>query len=132
MLKSAKELSKLHCRMLSTSPFTKIAPLKIEEANLEPIILIFHDILSVNEIEIFKSLANSDLHRAAVLALDSTQEVSKKRVAKLKFFNDFTHKSLPAIRKRVEDMSGLNMDTAETWQVQNYGIGGHYQPVSLT
>ena len=80
--------------------------------------------------EIFKSLANSDLHRAEVLTTDSTHEVSKKRVAKLKFFNDYKHKRLPALTKRVADMSGLNMDTAETWQVQNYGIGGHYQPVS--
>ena len=23
-------------------------------------------------------------------------------------------------------MTGLNMKTAEDWQVQNYGIGGHY------
>lgn len=23
-------------------------------------------------------------------------------------------------------MTGLNMETAELWQTQNYGIGGHY------
>lgn len=26
-------------------------------------------------------------------------------------------------------MTGLNMASSEVWQIQNYGIGGHYQPV---
>ena len=30
------------------------------------------------------------------------------------------------LTKRVGDMSGLNMETSEIWQAQNYGIGGHY------
>lgn len=26
-------------------------------------------------------------------------------------------------------MCALNMETAELWQIQNYGIGGHYNAV---
>ncbi len=32
------------------------------------------------------------------------------------------------IDQRVEDVTGLTMETAEQLQVVNYGIGGHYEP----
>lgn len=30
--------------------------------------------------------------------------------------------------QRVEDMTGLSIETSEELQVVNYGIGGHYEP----
>lgn len=111
ILKSPKELSKLHCRMLSRSAFTKIAPFKIEEANLDPLIWVFHEILSDTDINVFKSLGNSNLKRAEILTVNSTSEVSQKRVAKLNFFDDSKNKRLPVLTKRVAEMSGLNMKT---------------------
>lgn len=32
------------------------------------------------------------------------------------------------MNRRVEDITGLDMKTAEELQVCNYGIGGHYEP----
>jgi prolyl 4-hydroxylase len=32
------------------------------------------------------------------------------------------------VSRRVGDITGLDMDTAEELQVVNYGIGGHYEP----
>lgn len=32
------------------------------------------------------------------------------------------------VTRRVGDVTGLDMDTAEDLQVVNYGIGGHYEP----
>ena len=32
------------------------------------------------------------------------------------------------IDQHIEDVTGLEMDTAEMLQVVNYGIGGHYEP----
>lgn len=32
------------------------------------------------------------------------------------------------IDQHIEDVTGLEMDTAEQLQVVNYGIGGHYEP----
>ena len=32
------------------------------------------------------------------------------------------------IDRRIEDITGLTMSTAEQLQVVNYGIGGHYEP----
>jgi prolyl 4-hydroxylase len=33
-----------------------------------------------------------------------------------------------AVNRRVEDITGLTISTAEELQVVNYGIGGHYEP----
>lgn len=35
---------------------------------------------------------------------------------------------MQAITDRIEDMTGLMMETAEDLQVANYGIGGHFGP----
>lgn len=48
------------------------------------------------------------------------------RVAKLSWHADEIHETFKRLSLRVGDMTGLNMKTAETWQAQNYGIGGHY------
>lgn len=32
------------------------------------------------------------------------------------------------VNKRIEQMTNLDMDTAEELQIANYGIGGHYDP----
>lgn len=53
-------------------------------------------------------------------------KVDDVRTAKLSAHYDLSHKVFDTLTKRVGDMSGLNMKTAEMWQTQNYGIGGHY------
>lgn len=55
---SAAESSKLKCRYVTNrSPFLKIAPLKLEEAYLEPYIVIYHDVMYDAEIEVLKKMA---------------------------------------------------------------------------
>lgn len=54
-------------------------------------------------------------------------KIDNVRVAKLSWATDSTHKVFKRLSDRVGDMSGLNMKTAEVWQIQNYGIGGHYK-----
>lgn len=51
-------LATLKCRYTTNrSPFLKIAPLKLEEASLKPYIVIYHDVMSDNEIELIKQMA---------------------------------------------------------------------------
>lgn len=62
--KTPKELSKLHCKYLTNgSPFLKIAPFKIEEANLDPYIIVFHEVLYDHEIDVIKTLAKPRVSR---------------------------------------------------------------------
>lgn len=50
------------------------------------------------------------------------------RISKSGWLKDEEHKSVRDISRRVEDMTGLTVSTAEELQVVNYGIGGHYEP----
>lgn len=58
IVQSQQELSKLKCKYVTNkSPFLKIGPLKMEEAHLKPYIVIYHEVMHDNEIELAKQLA---------------------------------------------------------------------------
>ena len=73
--KSISETSKLRCHYVSKTPFSKIAPFKVEEVNLEPYIAIYHEVISESEIKVFKEYSKAALNRAQVLNLDATTKV---------------------------------------------------------
>lgn len=51
-------LAKLKCRYVTEiSPFLTIAPLKLEEASLKPYIVVYHDVIYDDEIELIKQMA---------------------------------------------------------------------------
>lgn len=89
--------------------------------------VIFHDVVSDKEIETLKSLASPNLSRANVYNLDSNSSgASSHRTGKLAWFPDSHHKVFQTLTQRIEDMTGLTMETSESFQVLNYGIGGHF------
>lgn len=55
-------------------------------------------------------------------------EVAHYRISKSAWLKTEEHKHISDVVQRVEDMTGLLMETAEELQVVNYGIGGHYEP----
>lgn len=70
------ELRFLRCHYVSKSAFSKIAPFKLEEANLSPYIVMFHEVVSDDEIEFLKSESKPSLKRAKVLNKDKSTRVS--------------------------------------------------------
>lgn len=44
------------------------------------------------------------------------------------WLKDSDHELIRRVSLRIEDVSGLTMDTAEELQIVNYGIAGHYEP----
>lgn len=57
-------LARLKCRFVTNkSAFLKIAPLKLEEASLTPYIVIYHDVLYDQEIELIKQMAKPRVSR---------------------------------------------------------------------
>lgn len=55
---SLKKQAQLKCRYVTNkSAFLKIAPLKLEEAYLDPYIVIYHEVISDREIETVKNMA---------------------------------------------------------------------------
>ncbi len=54
----------LRCRYITNNvPFFFIQPIKMEEAYLKPLIVIYHDIISDDEIETVKKMAQPRVQR---------------------------------------------------------------------
>uniref|UniRef100_A0A1B0CQR2 procollagen-proline 4-dioxygenase n=1 Tax=Lutzomyia longipalpis TaxID=7200 RepID=A0A1B0CQR2_LUTLO len=124
------QLAPLRCRYATNNrAFLKIAPLKLEEASLSPYIVIYHDVMSDEEIEVIKKLAKPRFRRATVQNHKTGElEIAHYRISKSAWLKDEDHEFVKRIGRRVEDMAGLTVETAEELQVVNYGIGGHYEP----
>ncbi|KAH8308007.1 hypothetical protein KR059_004268, partial [Drosophila kikkawai] len=120
------ELRNLRCGyMMETHPFLWIAPFKVEELNQDPLIVHYHDVIYQSEIDVIKELTRNTLKRGEVSGLNSSI-VSNVRTSQTSFIPVTEHKVLETIDRRVEDMTGLSMKSAEDHQFANYGIGGHY------
>lgn len=149
--KSPAELSKLYCRYVSNSPFSRLARFKVEEVNLQPYIALYIDVLSDNEMKFLQTITKPKAKRAHIISQGLTTNPSSYRIAQLAWHSDRDHKIVARISKRIEvcacefveenqllvqatklmvflfqDMTGLCQKHAEEIQVQNYGIGGHY------
>lgn len=72
-----EEISRLHCRYVSKTAFSSIAPFKVQEACLDPYIAIYYDIMSDDEVQAFKSLSKPFISRATVFATNATLTVRK-------------------------------------------------------
>uniref|UniRef100_A0A672JKW3 Prolyl 4-hydroxylase subunit alpha-1 n=1 Tax=Salarias fasciatus TaxID=181472 RepID=A0A672JKW3_SALFA len=115
--------SRLFCRYFDNnrSPHYVLAPVKQQDEWDRPYIVRYLDIISDAEMEKVKQLAKPRLRRATisnpitgVLETETDGEEGPPGV-----FTPFS---------RIEDLTGLEMDTAEELQVANYGVGGQYEP----
>lgn len=55
-------------------------------------------------------------------------ETAHYRISKSAWLEESEHNHVAKISRRSELMTGLTISTAESLQVVNYGIGGHYEP----
>lgn len=122
--------SKLKCRYTDkANPFLRLARVKEEEAYLKPLILIYHDVIYNSEIETIKKLSMPRFKRATVQNSKTGElETANYRISKSAWLREEFHPHVAAVNRRVEDITGLTISTAEELQVVNYGIGGHYEP----
>ena len=126
--RSNAHLSELHCRYESKSAFSKIAPYKLEEQHLDPLIVIYHDIISDNDIKIVKQLATDKLYQSVVFSDTGELLISSNiRISEVAWFEDESHQVIERLSKRIEDITGLSMSSSENLQIQKYGIGGFYK-----
>ncbi|XP_039232777.1 prolyl 4-hydroxylase subunit alpha-1 [Drosophila yakuba] len=108
--------SRLHCRYNSTTtPFTRIAPLKMEELSLDPYMVVFHDVIYDREIELMLNSSNF------ILSLTDSGQESEVRASKDSYIVESK-----TLNDRVTDMTGLSMELSDPFSLINYGIGGHY------
>ncbi|XP_057378427.2 prolyl 4-hydroxylase subunit alpha-1-like [Daphnia carinata] len=121
---------RLRCRYVTNNvPFFFIQPVKLEEAFLKPLLVIYHDVIFDEEIETVKKIAQPRLKRTTVQNMETGESIPVKyRISKAAFLRDDEHHLISKVSRRVGYITGLDMTTAEELQVCNYGIGGHYVP----
>lgn len=124
----SNELSKLYCVYnTTTTAFIKLAPLKMEILSLDPYLVIYHDVMSDEEIATLQRMAQPVLRRATVYSEErKLSEVVAGRTSKFAWFYDGTNEVTTRVNKRIEDMTGFELNGSEMLQVMNYGLGGHY------
>uniref|UniRef100_A0A8C5A9I4 Prolyl 4-hydroxylase subunit alpha-1 n=1 Tax=Gadus morhua TaxID=8049 RepID=A0A8C5A9I4_GADMO len=123
--------SRLFCRYYDNhrNPMYLLSPVKQEDEWDRPYIVRYHDIISHSEIEKVKSLAKPRLRRATVHdPLTGKLTTALYRVSKSAWLTGYDDPLIDKINQRIEDLTGLEMDTAEEMQVANYGVGGQYEP----
>lgn len=127
----ASILSKLVCYFMDTknSHYLRLMRVKIEEAYKKPYILIYHDVMSDNEIQQVKKLASPRLRRATVQNSKTGEtEVAEYRVSKSAWLKPSESQVVNRVTKRIQEFAKLSTESAEDLQVVNYGIGGQYEP----
>uniref|UniRef100_A0A6Q2XHN7 Prolyl 4-hydroxylase subunit alpha-1 n=1 Tax=Esox lucius TaxID=8010 RepID=A0A6Q2XHN7_ESOLU len=123
--------SRLFCRYYTNNgnPSYLLSPAKQEDEWDRPYIVRYHDIISHSEIEKIKELALPKLRRATISnPITGVLETAPYRISKSAWLTGYDHPMIDQINQRIEDLTGLEMDTAEELQVANYGVGGQYEP----
>lgn len=117
----------LTCRYNSTTtPFLKLAPLKLEEINLDPYIVMYHNVISDSEIEEMKrQTVNMSNGLSAFASWNQSQPA--RVVARVKWLMNPTP-FVERLNNRITDMTGFQLQEFPSLLVANYGIGAFFQP----
>uniref|UniRef100_A0A1A9WAC1 procollagen-proline 4-dioxygenase n=1 Tax=Glossina brevipalpis TaxID=37001 RepID=A0A1A9WAC1_9MUSC len=128
----SRKPSKLHCLYNTiTSPFLRLAPLKMELLNLDPYMVLYHDVLTDSEIIELKELA-VEVGMVPSRTYNSTGGVpqygdSNHRTSKVAWLKDDVNDITARLTERLADMTGLNVINSEPFQCANYGLGGEFK-----
>lgn len=95
----SKSTSKLYCRYVSTNPFSKLARFRIEEANLDPYIMLFVDVLSDDEIKFLKEASGLKQRPGTI---NESNLLSTHRIAQIAWHYENEHKIFRTISRRIE------------------------------
>lgn len=127
---SLTDKSKLKCYYKhDTHPSLKIGPVKVEDINLDPHVVIFHDVLFDSEITQMINTSKTEIHRSQVVGESYGQGmVGEYRVSQSTGISANQHSFLEKLDNRIEAITALSTISSEGHQVANYGIGGHYEP----
>ncbi|XP_069574089.1 prolyl 4-hydroxylase subunit alpha-2-like isoform X1 [Brachyistius frenatus] len=123
--------SRLFCRYQDgkRNPRILLKPMKEEDEWDSPHIVRYLDVLAHEEIEKIKELAKPRLARATVRdPKTGVLTTANYRVSKSAWLEGEDDAVIARVNQRIEDITGLTVDTAELLQVANYGVGGQYEP----
>ncbi|XP_037521421.1 prolyl 4-hydroxylase subunit alpha-1 [Rhipicephalus sanguineus] len=123
--------STLLCKMSTNfgDPRLILQPLKLEVLSLKPRVVVISDFLSTSEVNYIRSAARRGFVRAGIYSPENVSGVpSWKRIGKVSWLWDSDSNRLQRLSQRIAVATGLSLESAEAYQVANYGLGGHYTP----
>ncbi|XP_077358833.1 prolyl 4-hydroxylase subunit alpha-1-like [Festucalex cinctus] len=123
--------SRLFCRYHDNRrhPNLLISPAKEEDLWEVPRLVRYHDVASDHDVETIKTLARPKLARSKVRnTTDNSNYASRVRISQNAWLRNNQHPVVSKLIRRVGYVTGLEMATAESMQVANYGVGGVYEP----
>uniref|UniRef100_A0AAQ6A4L5 Prolyl 4-hydroxylase subunit alpha-1 n=1 Tax=Amphiprion ocellaris TaxID=80972 RepID=A0AAQ6A4L5_AMPOC len=115
--------SRLFCRYYDSNrnPKYVLGPVKQQDEWDRPYIVRYLDIISDAEMERIKQLAKPRLRRATVHDPQTGKlTTAQYRVSKSAWLTGYDDPMIDTINQRIEDLTGLEMDTAEELQVKSY------------
>lgn len=117
----------LSCRYnYTTSPFLRLAPLKLEEISRDPYIVMYHNVLSDREIDEMRNLT-VDMDNGLSIPLRRNLTKVPEIIARTKVLQE-PSPFRDRIRKRIEDMTGFDLHELPGLLLINYGMGTRFQP----
>ncbi|XP_048419383.1 prolyl 4-hydroxylase subunit alpha-1-like isoform X2 [Stegostoma tigrinum] len=122
---------RLFCRYsdANRNPVYILKPVKQQDEWDKPRIIRYIDIISDEEIERVKELAKPRLRRATISnPITGVLETAHYRISKSAWLSGYEDPVISRINQRIQDLTGLDVSTAEELQVANYGVGGQYEP----
>uniref|UniRef100_A0A3Q2Q3A5 Prolyl 4-hydroxylase subunit alpha-1 n=1 Tax=Fundulus heteroclitus TaxID=8078 RepID=A0A3Q2Q3A5_FUNHE len=111
--------SRLFCRYYDNNRHPKylLAPVKQQDEWDRPYIVRYLDVISDAEIEKVKQLAKPRLRRATISnPVTGVLETAPYRISKSAWLTGYEDPVIERINERIEDITGLEMDTAEELQ----------------
>ncbi|XP_077492004.1 prolyl 4-hydroxylase subunit alpha-1-like [Amblyomma americanum] len=121
----------LFCTMSTNfgDPRLILAPHKIELLSMEPRIVFFPGFLSPSEVSYIRAAARGKFERVEIYDAKTRGDTKTwKRIGKVSWLNDCEHPKLQRLTRRIAAVTNLSLESAESYQVVNYGLGGHYTP----
>lgn len=95
---------------------------------MDPLVMVFHNMISENKIEIIKELAIPNMKRSTLRADNETGKKRNYRISKNAWLHYNYHPYMLHMLRDIHDATDLDMTYSEQLQVANYGLGGHYEP----
>ena len=120
---------RLTCQYQYWHPMFYLIPLREETLNFDPWIVVYHQFITDEDIANIKSVATPRLQRSNVIGqADGKRKTHRQRISKHTWLEHEASPVVTKINRRITALTNLSVDTAESLQVANYGIGGHFVP----
>jgi len=119
----------LFCDLVHTPARFVLKPLKREQLFREPVVYMYHNALLDHEVDRIISISKPNLKRSHVHNPETGKLMyADYRVAKNTWLFDEQDELVANLFQRMGDITGLDMRYSEPLQVNNYGLGGYYEP----